>query len=37
MFDLEICLCGAEIWTIREVEHKYLESVEMWCWRGMKG
>jgi hypothetical protein len=30
MFDLEICLCGAEILTLRYVERKYLESVEMW-------
>jgi hypothetical protein len=24
---------GAETWTLREVDQKYLESFEMWCWR----
>jgi hypothetical protein len=28
-----ITLLGAETWTLREVEHKYLESFQMWCWR----
>jgi len=27
-----ITLYGAEIWTFRKVDHKYLESFEMWCW-----
>jgi hypothetical protein len=27
---------GAEMWTLREVDQKYLESVEMWCWRKME-
>jgi hypothetical protein len=31
--DLE---CGAEIWTLRAVDHKHLESFEMWCWRRME-
>jgi hypothetical protein len=26
-------LSGAENWTLREVDQKYLESFEMWCWR----
>jgi hypothetical protein len=26
-------LCGAETWTLRKVDPKYLESFEMWCWR----
>jgi hypothetical protein len=26
-------LCGAETWTLRKVDQKYLESFEMWCWR----
>jgi hypothetical protein len=28
-----IALCGAETWTLRKVDQKYLESFEMWCWR----
>jgi hypothetical protein len=26
----------AEIWTLRKVDHKYLESFEMWHWRRME-
>jgi hypothetical protein len=29
-------LCGAENWTLRTVDDKYLESFEMWCWRRME-
>jgi hypothetical protein len=29
-------LCGAETWTLRKVDKKYLESFEMWCWRRME-
>jgi len=29
-------LYGAENWTLREVEHKYLESSGMWCWKMME-
>jgi hypothetical protein len=29
-------LYGAETWTLRKVDHKYLESFEMWCWRRME-
>jgi hypothetical protein len=29
-------LCGAETWTLRRVDDKYLESFEMWCWRRME-
>jgi len=29
-------LCGAETWTLREVDQKYLESFEMWCRRRME-
>jgi hypothetical protein len=35
----DICsmaLYGAETWTVREVDQKYLESFEMWCWRRME-
>ena len=28
-----IALYGAEIWTLRAVDQKQLESFEMWCWR----
>jgi hypothetical protein len=27
---------GAETWTLREVDQKYLEGSEMWCWRKME-
>jgi hypothetical protein len=27
---------GAETWTLRKVNQKYLESSEMWCWRRME-
>jgi len=29
-------LYGAETWTFREADQKYLESFEMWCWRRME-
>ena len=29
-------LYGAEIWTLRAADQKYLESFEMWCWRRLK-
>jgi hypothetical protein len=29
-------LCGAETWTLGEVDQKYLESFEKWCWRRME-
>ena len=28
-----IALYGAETWTLRAIDQKYLESFEMWCWR----
>jgi hypothetical protein len=28
-----IVLYGPETWTLRNVDQKYLESFEMWCWR----
>ena len=31
-----MALYGAETWTLREADQKYLESFEMWCWRRMK-
>jgi hypothetical protein len=27
-----VALYGAETWTLRKVDQKYLESFEMWCW-----
>jgi hypothetical protein len=26
---------GAETWTLRKADQKYLDSFEMWCWRRM--
>ena len=31
-----IALYDSEIWTLRKLERKYLESFEMWCWRRME-
>jgi len=31
-----IALYGAETWTLRAVDHKHLESFELWCWRRME-
>ena len=31
-----IALYGAETWTLRTADQKYLESFEMWCWRRME-
>jgi hypothetical protein len=31
-----VVLYGAETWTLRKVDQKYLESFEMWCWRRME-
>jgi hypothetical protein len=27
---------GAETWMLRAADQKYLESVEVWCWRRME-
>jgi hypothetical protein len=29
-------LYGAETWTLRKVDQKYLEHFEIWCWRRME-
>jgi hypothetical protein len=29
-------LYGAETWTLRKLDQKYVESFEMWCWRRME-
>jgi hypothetical protein len=31
-----IALHGAETWTLRAVDQKHLESLEMWCWMRME-
>jgi len=31
-----MALYGAETWTLRAADQKYLESCEMWCWRRME-
>jgi len=31
-----IALYSAETWTLRAVDHKHLESSELWCWRRME-
>ena len=31
-----ITLCGAEPWALRNVDYKYLQSFEVWCWRRME-
>jgi hypothetical protein len=33
---MSTALYGAETWTLRAADQKYLESFEMWCWRGME-
>jgi hypothetical protein len=33
---LSIALYGAETWTLRKLDQKYLESFEMWSWRMME-
>jgi hypothetical protein len=31
-----ITLYGAETWTLRKVDQKYLEKFKMWSWRRME-
>jgi len=28
-----IAVCDVETWTVRKVDQKYLENVEMWYWK----
>jgi hypothetical protein len=35
-WSISIVSCGAETWTFREGDWKYLDSFEMWCWRRME-
>jgi hypothetical protein len=37
MLHRSIDLYTAEIWTLRIIEQKYLESLEMWGWRRLVG
>jgi hypothetical protein len=32
-YNWSIAFCGAETWSLGEVDQKYLESFETWCWR----
>jgi hypothetical protein len=32
---MKLALCGAETWTLRRTDQKYLESLETWCWKRM--
>jgi hypothetical protein len=36
LFGVLQVLYGAENWTLRAVDQKHLESLEMWCWRRME-
>ena len=36
MLRLELGFYGAETWTLRAADQKYLESSEMWCSRRME-
>ena len=31
-----IALNDGETWTLQKVDHNYLESFEIWCWRSME-
>jgi hypothetical protein len=31
-----IAFYGAQTWTLRKMDQKYLETFEMWCWRRME-
>jgi hypothetical protein len=31
-----IALYGAETWTLRKIDQKYLENFEMWLWKRME-
>jgi hypothetical protein len=33
---LEHSTVHAKIWTLQKVDQKYLERLEMWCWRRME-
>jgi len=35
-YSWSMALYGAETWTLRAADQKYLESFEMWCWRRME-
>ena len=31
-----IAIYGSETWVLRKFERKYLENLEMWCWRRLE-
>jgi hypothetical protein len=33
---IRVALYGAEIWTLREVDQKHLESLVIWSWKRME-
>jgi hypothetical protein len=35
-YSWSIALNDGETWTLQKVDHNYLESFEMWCWRRME-
>jgi hypothetical protein len=35
-YSLSVAWYGIELWTLREVDQKYLESFVMWCWKRME-
>jgi hypothetical protein len=35
-YNWSIALYGAESWTLQKLNKKWLESFEMWCWRGWR-
>ena len=35
-YSWSVALYGAETWTLRAADQKYLESFKMWCWRIME-
>jgi hypothetical protein len=36
VWSIALHVYGAETWTLRAVDHKHLESFEIWCWRRME-
>jgi hypothetical protein len=36
IWSLALYSYGAETWTLRKVDQKYLKNFEMWCWRRME-
>jgi hypothetical protein len=36
MLHLDLAFYGPETWTLREIDYKFLQRFEMWCWRRME-